>query len=1027
MTFQDWRNRIRIGGAAAALALCNVSASASEVSFSGDILPILSDRCFQCHGPDGHSRKAGLRLDLEDAAKSPLEGAYPIDPQSPETSEVWRRVNAKNPDDLMPPPDEGLDPLSAEERSKIKSWIEAGAPWGKHWAFEKPSKPNPPIRDVHPIDAFVLARIEDSQLSPSDLAPARTRVRRLSMDLTGLPPDYEEVEAFARAPTQENWERLVDKKLASQAFGERMATWWLDAARYSDTDGYQQDATRENWPWRDWVIDAFNHNKPFDAFTIEQFAGDLLDDATPETRLATTFHRNHLTNGEGGRDPEESRIDYVIDRVNTTGTVWLGLTLGCAQCHDHKFDPVSSEDYYRMFAFFNSVDEDGRAGSGAKPFMDYTSPYANGALQRAQSHLEAQEANLDRARAAANARFETWLDEQINESNRGFEPWEPLSPTRLRAAEGTTLTASEDATIRASGSNPRQDDYWVEAKPTNPNLSGLRLEVFADPNHTDGAYSRGETGAFILTDVKLFLRKEGDSRLQELEFESAIADVELDAKGRNYGRVRDTLDDDPRNGWTTEPDRKNRVAVFALANPRILAPDESIAFVLLHRSTRGDANIGRFRISTTDQPKTVLKSLEPMPLERLAAAETTTAEALDPNLRNALRNQFLGVDHEWRLALNARDRAQSQVDAYRKSAEVAKVMVLKERDTPRESHILERGVWNAQGKVVSPGVLESIYANPNTNPKTRLDLAKWLVDPNNPLTARVVVNHIWGLVFGEGLVRTPEDFGLQGEAPTHPEALDWLAVSLIESDWDIKRLIKTMVLSQTYQRDSRIHPEALRLDPNNRLWTRASRHRLPSWMIRDASLKLAGNLNPAIGGPTTFPYQPEGVWNEMFMGRFTYNPSVGAAQYRRTLYAFWRRSSAPTFLFDAAKRRVCEVRPRRTNTPLHALTLLNDTTILESALRIAHQLTARPQDSMDRVTTLYRQILLRDPKAAERQIVTDTWEATRKRFERTPEKARSLLAQGQTDFRDTPNPAQLAAAMMMAQMILNLDETITRE
>ncbi|MCA9016546.1 MAG: DUF1549 domain-containing protein [Planctomycetaceae bacterium] len=548
--------------------------AAGEVNFSREILPILSDRCFHCHGPDPAHREADLRLDVREAATADREGTAAIIPGKPAASELLTRITTSDADLLMPPPAAHRKPLTKKQTELIRQWIAEGAKWGRHWSFEPPAKAELSAQEKqqNPIDVLVRRRLAEEGLSLSPVTTKQTLIRRLSFDLTGLPPTPEEVEAFVNDPSPDAVAKLVDRLLKSKHYGERMAMWWLDLARYSDTDGFQQDSTRTNWPWRDWVVQSFNENKPFDQFTIEQFAGDLLPSATPEQKLATCFHRNHMTNGEGGRDPEESRIDYVIDRVNTTGTVWLGLTLGCCQCHSHKFDPISQADYYSLFAFFNSIDEDGKAGGGAKPYLKYKSPLVERAIQEAQQVVDERRPLEAQARKQAEQEFEPWLAEQIRLVEKGFAAWHLPQVRSLTSVEGTILKQEADGTIQSSGPKPRQDDYRLIAATKLPRVTGIRLEVFPHASHTDGKLSRGESGEFILTDVKLQVRRQGSSQLRDIEFATAVADVEKEAKGRNYGKIKDTLDDDPRNGWTTEAHdpKQKHTAVFALAEPLVL-------------------------------------------------------------------------------------------------------------------------------------------------------------------------------------------------------------------------------------------------------------------------------------------------------------------------------------------------------------------------------------------------------------------------------------------------------------------------
>ncbi len=1011
----------------------------APVSFSRDILPILSDRCFHCHGPDPGHRKADLRLDDESAAKSTRDGMTALVPGDLAKSEVWQRLISTDEDEVMPPPDSHRKPLTEAERDRVKRWIEEGAVWGRHWSFEKPVRPAVPAGAEHPIDAFVRARLKEEGLSPAPPAPAHTQLRRLSFALTGLPPvsvisnQLSVISASERPITGyrspiTSHDSTVDALLQSPHHGERLAMWWLDAARYSDTDGYQGDAERTNWPWRDWVVDAFNRNLPFDQFTIEQFAGDLLPNATPEQVLATCFHRNHMTNGEGGRDPEESRIDYVIDRVNTTGTVWLGLTLGCTQCHSHKFDPVSHEDYYRMFAFFNSINEDGKAGGNAIPYLDYQSSKAERAVKEMQAHLETVKPIEAAAKESAKKRFAGWRDAKLASLPKDYRAWQTATPAGVTSAEGTTFSVETDGTVQATGPNPRQDDYriTVPAKSLPSRITGWKLEVMPHASHTEGKLSRGKKGEFILTNVKLFAKRPGVMQVRDLEMRGAVADFEREAKARNYGLVKDTLDDDPRNGWTTESGdpRAPHTAVYELKEPLALAPDEELVFVLLQRSTDGDANIGRFRLSVTTESGETVRSVKTSPLEEIAAARRE-GRPVAPDLEDRLFQQYLIEDREYQTALAKLNEVNRQLAEVKKAAGKVKVMVLNERPDPRETHILERGVWDATGAPVQPGVIPAILDWPAEKTRNRLDLAKWLVSPENPLTARVVVNHLWGLMFGQGLVRSMEDFGLQGEAPTHPELLDWLAVELVESGWDLRHVLRLIATSATFLQDSAVTPELLERDPDNRLLARFPRHRLPAWMIRDHALAASGLLNPALGGPPVKPWQPEGVWEEIFMGRYTYQPSVGPAQYRRTLYAYWRRSSAPTFLFDSAQRRVCEVRMNRTNTPLHALTLLNDVGMLEASRALAERVAdGNPEQAM---ALLSGAILNRTPSDRETAVLLREHHQSLDYYESNPSDAVAFTRVGQQPGLNERNAPKVAAWMTVASLMLNLDEAMTME
>lgn len=1062
-----------------------------EFSFSRDVLPILSDRCFHCHGPDEADRQAGLRLDLRQAAVEDRGGYAAVQPGDADDSELIVRITSDDPNLLMPPADAHRQPLSEHEVQTLHRWIDAGAAWGRHWAFEPPQQVELDTIQANPIDLLVGKRLQQEGLPLSPPASKATLLRRLSLDLTGLPPTLEQLEAFLDDPSPEAYQRQVDALLESPHHGERMAMWWLDAARYSDTDGFQQDKTRSNWPWRDWVVAAFNDNMPLDRFTLLQLAGDLLPDAEPEDVLATCFHRNHMTNGEGGRDPEESRIDYVIDRVNTMGTVWLGMTLGCVQCHSHKFDPISHEDYYRLFAFFNSIDEDGRAGSAAKPYLKYQSALAQPPLEEAQRWADQQERIEREARQAAAEGFPDWLDERIAEVAAGFSPWRSLELASADAVEGTELQQLDDGSIVAEGPNPRQEDYRIAMHRSARRITALRLEVLADPSHTLGKYARGTSGNFILTNVKLQVRSPTGSQVHEVDIETALANVAQGAKGRNYGNVVDTLDDDPRNGWTLpaeaiQDDDDEQAeptdppwALFVLDEPLQLADDEELVLWLMHRSTDGDANIGRFRVTVTDQGGPAVRSLEPMPIEQLAqrvaeqvgdAADEDElrgppkgwrrriAEQIDDPLHKRLIEQFLHDHPDFQRAKGRADAARRHLAEMQRGAGQLDVMVLAEREEPRPTHVLVRGVWDQHGKQVEPGFPEAIFPGDELPPErgpldqhacqdddqprpgqadersalTRIDLAHWLVSDDNPLTPRVMVNHLWQIAFGDGLVRTPEDFGLQGQPPTHPELLDWLAVELVESGWDLRHILRLIVTSDVYRQRSDASAELIERDPDNRLLVRGARYRLPSWMIRDAALQASGLLNPMLGGPPVYPYQPPGVWEEIFMGRFRYHPSPGPAQYRRTLYAFWRRSSSPTFLFDSAQRRVCEVQLARTNTPLHALTLLNDTTMLEASVALAQRAAAASEEAHPQIDAIFRRVLLRHPDDDERAVLAQTYQRTLAHYRERPSDAEAILAVGPAPLATSggdgaSDAAHTASMAVVASTILNLDEAITHE
>ena len=1011
-------------------------ATAGDHSFSREVLPILSDRCFHCHGPDDSTREAGLRLDVEDSAKEDLGGYSAVDPGNVEESELWRRITSDDEDELMPPPDSHRKPLSKSERDAIRRWIEAGAPWGKHWSFTRVERPDIPNPELHPIDAFVRDRLTRESLQPSPPASPHTQLRRLSFALTGLAPTVKEIRGFESDPTNEAWKRELNRLLKSPHYAERMAMWWLDAARYSDSDGFQQDATRENWPWRDWVIEAFASNMPFDQFTIEQFAGDLIPDASEEQLLATCFHRNHMTNGEGGRDREESRVDYVIDRVNTLGTVWLGLTLGCTQCHSHKFDPITQKDYYSLNAFFNSIDETGDAGKKAKPYLKYTSKQVNQSIEELEQFIAGCEKDVAERKLIAEQEFDSWLREQRRLERDSYQAWWTPKPARIASSEATTFEVDEAGVIQTFGPDTMHDNYRIELPIPEglSRVSGWRVEVLPHESHVDGKFTRFGTGDFTLTVAKMLGKRSGNPAEVELSLAGAVADFEPDKKRKTawdtrYTNVKETLNDDARDGWTTQSNEEieSHFAVYELSEPWQVESNDRLIVVLQQRSTHGHANIGRFRVSITSElGDTVRRADGGSPIQEWMASRDDDDEEKRRESRQKLLAQFLLGNPDYQAALRRSQQAKKQLNRLKGQAKPRSVMVLKERKDPRETHVLVRGVWDAKGDVVQRGVIPAVLDWPREKLQTRTDLAKWLIDRENPLTARVLANHLWQIMFGAGLVRTPEDFGLQGQLPTHPELLDWLAVELVESGWDVQHILRLIATSETFRQSSATNVELLEQDPDNRLLARAPKQRLHAWMLRDNALKVSGLLNAKVGGPPVYPYQPPGVWSEITMGRFRYEPSLGPAQYRRTIYAFWRRSSAPAFLFDSAQRRVCEVGVRSTNTPLHALTLMNHQTMLEASRALA--------DAVPTSKTVKKGIQQLSMRVLGRRMVRDELgdlvrlhHRALAHFQTNLDSATEYVSVGQRPLVEESQVATVAAWMTVSNLLLNLDEAISYE
>jgi hypothetical protein len=796
---------------------------AAPIDFSRDIQPILSDKCYFCHGPDAKERKGDLRLDVEQEAKAVKDGVAAILPGKSHESSLIERILSTDPDEVMPTPKSNRT-LTAAQKQLLKQWIDEGAKWGTHWAFKRIERPKVPnVGAKHPIDALVRAKLAEKGMKPAPKADAVTLLRRVSLDLTGLPPTMDQL--------KDDYAKTVQRLLDSPRFGERWAWDWLDAARYADTNGYQGDPERTMWPWRDWVVKAINENMPYDQFTIWQLGGDLLPNATPEQKLATGFNRNHMINGEGGRIAEETRVENVMDRVETTSTVWLGLTMGCTKCHDHKFDPLTMRDYYGLYDVFNQTSEDGLGRSGqAAPAMDISTP----------AELELVKTTTEKVKQVA-AEVET------------FEL------TKWPRPAGKPLTESD--AIKLPGNLP---SYIAKTEPKNRGVDPLLEAV-------------------------------------------------------NYFKDKD--------------------AGYAKLLQKLLAAV-------------------RARVSATSA--------------------------------------------------------------------VTKVMVMDTLPKARETFVLEKGAYDKLSTTkVSFNVPASLPPMKPDAPRNRLGLAQWIVNRDNPLTARVTVNRFWQAFFGVGLVKSAEDFGLQGEEPPQRELLDWLASEFIDSGWDVKALMRLIVTSETYQQSSKI--KDAQVDPENRYLARGPRFRMPSWMLRDQALFVAGLLQDKIGGPSVKPYQPEGIWEEATFGKKSYVQDHGDALYRRTLYIFWRRIVGPTMLFDNSARQTCVIKATRTNTPLQALVTLNDVTYIEAARALAQRVLLANRGNEDAaLAQAFRWVTCREPTNSEAALLkAQLGKLKTQQSDRAA--ALKLLAVGESKRDESIDAVEHATWTSLCLMLLNLDEAVTKE
>ena len=1021
-TFREAFRSTRATGISILLVSLLVSAvSADEIQFSRDVLPILSENCFQCHGPDEEQRQADLRLDDESSALPVLNRLRGSD------SELLRRIESTDPDEMMPPADSNLH-LTQEQRKLLQQWVRQGAPWGKHWSFERLTAPEIPATvfpdspSNNPIDRFVQARLPKVGLIPSPPADRSTLLRRVTLDLIGLPPTIDEQDAFLKDTAPDAWQRVVERLLASPRFGERMAWDWLNTARYADSNGYQGDRERTMWPWREWVVDAFNSNMPFDEFTILQLAGDLLPNATFEQNLATGFCRNHMINGEGGRIAEENRVDYVMDMTETMGTVWLGLTLNCCRCHDHKFDPLKQQDYYQFFAFFNQTPVNGGGGD------PQTAPniVAPGRAQRERiATIETKLGKLEkRLLQRANVispgqtRWETLAHEQLH------SPWTVLHPARATATH-QTLEIQEDESILASGPNPTNDDYKVVASLPPGTLSAVRLEALRHSSMTGGGLTRSDSGNFVLTAIEFTLVTNGQqTRLQP---ESAAATYE-----QGSHQIRTAFDGKPETGWAVyegRPVDRNHAAIFRFSAVNI-PQSAHLEVVLKHESPHASHNLGRFRLSITADEQAELSGPD-----QLLADLKTPAEKRSNDQKTRILEAYRRTDSEYVSLEDRLEQLTTERDEIRQRA--PKVMVMEDRAESRDTFILTRGLYNAPTeKKVVPGTPTSLPGLPDHNQGNRLDLARWLMSDSNPLTARVTVNRFWQQIFGIGLVKTTEDFGVQGEYPIHKDLLDWLAADFRDHGWNVKRLIRQIVTSNTYRQSSMIRmirmPNGNRmsereLDPDNRLLGRSPRYRWPSFALRDQALSACGLLNPKMGGPPVNTYQPAGVWAEPTFGRKKHSPDKGSDLYRRSLYIFWRRIVAPTVFFDNATRQTCMVKVLRTNTPLHSLLTFNETTYVEAARTLAQELLSSEQTDEQLVEYAFRRICCRTISEQEKQILLQGLHRSRNEYRTNGETALSLVTVGDSKRNEALDVVEHAAWTSLCLALLNLDETLTRE
>jgi len=1034
--------------------------AAPGIEFNRDIRPILSEHCFACHGPDDNKRKAGLRLDAKDHAFKPAKsGTVVINPGQPDQSEIIRRLTTADDDDRMPPAKVGSR-LKPAQIDLFRRWIADGARYQPHWSFIAPNRPALPVVESHkpesrnPIDPFIGARLDCENLSLAPEADGATLIRRVTLDLTGLPPTPAEVDAFLGDKSPRAYEKVVDRLLGSPRYGERMALDWLDAARFADTHGYHIDSGRDMSPWRDWVIGAFNRNLPFDRFTIEQIAGDLLPNAAQDQRIASGFNRNHMINFEGGAIPEEYHTAYLVDRVNTTATVWLGLTIACAQCHDHKYDPLTQRDYYRLYAFFNSVPEnglDGREGN-APPLMKVLSPEQAKGQARLKAILASAEKQLQRAETNLPAAQADWERLARDKMPDQFEPKNLIARFPL---DGEAGWRSQDGGVSKAGiGGDKPEAEWVEGKVAK----ALKLK--------DGKFvEAGELAGFERTQAFSFggwVKPDGDAngvviakldeRREHRGYDLLLADgkvfVHLIHKWTNNVLRVSTRESLPKNKWShvfATYDGSGKAAgvkifVNGKAAPLTVTHDTLTGSILTPATLHlGKRATGSAFSGALDEVRIYRRALAPAEVARLANWPAFEFVRIPPAQRTeeeaaAVTKLFRqGFSRELRQADDRLAKAREALKEF--EGKLPTTMVMQELEKPRDTFMLTRGQYDQPGEKITPGVPEALSPLPAGAPANRLGLAQWLVAPENPLTARVLVNHYWLMFFGHGLVNTPENFGAQGEWPSHPGLLDWLAVEFRECGWDLKALQRLIVTSATYRQSSAVSRELAEHDPDNRLHARGPRFRLPAEFLRDQALAVSGLLDPRIGGASVSPYQPPGLWEELMArgdgDKWTaqkYVQSHGPDLYRRSMYTFWKRTSPPASLatLDAPDREVCLVKRPRTNTPLQALTLLNDPTFVEASRKLAERVMLASRKDEDRLALAFRLATARAPKPAETRVLLDLYHAQLADYRTNPSAAAQLLGVGESPAHSKLDAAELAAWTMVSSAILNLDEVLTK-
>ena len=1011
-----------------------------KISFNREVRSILSENCFVCHGPDRNTRMADLRLDRRESATGERGGKRAIVPGSSQQSELVRRILHADEAVRMPPSATGFS-LTKDEKQTLSDWIEQGAEYEAHWSYIKPERPNRPHIDrtpaltseltawlANPIDGFVLAKLTEQKMTPASRTDPATLLRRLSLDLVGLPPTSEAVDAYLADPGEDAYRRLVDRLLASPHYGERMAISWLDLVRYADSNGYHGDEFRSIWPYRDYVIDAFNNNKPYDRFTVEQLAGDLLPEPTREQQIASGFNRLNQITAEGGSQPKEYRVKYNADRVRAVSNVWLGATLGCAECHDHKFDPFKTEDFYSLAAFFADLDED-----DVYPIHDDWAPI----LRLPDNEQAAELARLDALLAELRKTARTPTD-VLAEGQRNWEvkaaakgpiagEWLPARPVAYSSLGGATLELLDDFSMLSSGIVPLRETYTLTLQTNLKDITGVRLQAIDHPS-----FKRGLTRLrheYHMNEFEVEVRKGRTGRTRPVK----IVKAETDVKG-GADKVGNVIDGDINSAWfhySQEKYARDTIkAVFTFKRPIRGGRGTTITVRLKHMGGAmfDRAAFGRVRLSLTTASRPALAGAAAIP-------ELVVDAARSRNKKRSARQAEVIAAYYRTIAPElegVRNRIEEAKLARRKLLkEIPTTLVSRQRKQPREVRVLARGSWmDESGRVVGPA-LPSFLPPLDVEGRrpTRLDLANWMVSEENPLTARVFVNRLWRLFFGRGLSNTLDDLGSQGEWPTHPELLDWLADEFVRSGWDVKHKVRLIVTSEAYRQTSNVDDATRSRDQGNRWIGRQVAFRLEAEIVRDIALAVSGLLDPDVGGPSVKPYQPEGYWEHLNFPKRKYKHDVGSAQYRRGLYTHWQRTFVHPSLraFDAPTREECVAQRSISNTPLQALVLLNDPSYVEAARVFAARILGEGgATSRSRLRWAFREVVSRSPVMDEESVLIEVYEKHLAEYRADAAVAAALLEIGLAPAPENLDPGELAAWTSVARILFNLHETVTR-